>query len=290
MSNETPEISSSLREFNILPGEEALSTLLRCCGAARWAQGMLAARPFPDRKTVLAASEGTFANLTASDWLEAFRHHSKIGDIDSLRQKFAATADWASNEQAGARDAAEAVLHDLAAGNAAYEARFGFIFIICATGKSAAEMLAALRERLPNDAATELQIASGEQQNITRLRLEKLFPSQTPDMFPLSTHVLDLAQGRPAAGIAVTLETSRSGDWVPLGAAVTDADGRARFADLAPQTGDYRLTFEVAAYFAATGTPAFYPVVQIVFTLPEAKHHHVPLLLSPYGYSTYRGS
>ena len=109
-------------------------------------------------------------------------------------------------------------------------------------------------------------------------------------MFPISTHVLDLAQGRPAPGIGVSLEIQRDGIWVPLGSAVTDEDGRARFADLPPAPGDYRLTFQVGAYFAATETPAFYPVVPIVFTLREAKHHHVPLLLSPYGYSTYRGS
>lgn len=106
----------------------------------------------------------------------------------------------------------------------------------------------------------------------------------------ITTHILDISRGLPAAGVAVKLEKHDSDEWVLLAQTQTDADGRARFLDAAPETGDYRLTFEVAAYFAATQTPAFYPFVQIVFTVREQKHHHVPLLLGPFGYSTYRGS
>ena len=109
-------------------------------------------------------------------------------------------------------------------------------------------------------------------------------------MTGITTHILDVSRGLPAPDVAVKLEIRDGDDWVLLSETSTDADGRARFLDAEPATGDYRLTFEVAAYFAAHQTPAFYPFVQIVFTIREPKHHHVPLLLSPFGYSTYRGS
>jgi 5-hydroxyisourate hydrolase len=109
----------------------------------------------------------------------------------------------------------------------------------------------------------------------------------------ISTHVLDTALGRPAGGVAVTLSRRRAGGaWSVVGKGVTDEDGRV--ADLASErvdAGDYRLDFATAAYFKAAGTEAFYPEVVVVFTVTDAgAHHHVPLLLSPYGYSTYRGT
>lgn len=107
----------------------------------------------------------------------------------------------------------------------------------------------------------------------------------------ITTHVLDLASGRPAAGVAVTLEAEQGGAWKALGRAITDADGRVKeaFANL-PGTGRYRLTFETGAYFAGLGVASFHPQVVVTFDVRDAKHHHVPLLLSPFGYSTYRGS
>jgi 5-hydroxyisourate hydrolase len=112
---------------------------------------------------------------------------------------------------------------------------------------------------------------------------------------PITTHVLDTSRGRPAGGLAITLETSGdAGGWRELGRGVTDADGRAAGL-LAPGTrlesGTYRLTFDTASYFRAQGTRGFYPYVQVVFEITETgAHYHVPLLLNPYGYSTYRGS
>ncbi len=123
---------------------------------------------------MLAASDAAWAATGEAEWLEAFAHHPRIGGKDALRAKFAATQSWAQGEQAGAAAAGEAVLDALAAGNAAYEAKFGHIFIVCATGKSAAEMLDLLKSRLPNDAPAEKRLAAVEQHKITKIRLEKL--------------------------------------------------------------------------------------------------------------------
>ena len=110
-------------------------------------------------------------------------------------------------------------------------------------------------------------------------------------MSSLSTHVLDAVSGQPAAGVRVSLEGRVGEEWQPLGDGVTDADGRLR--DLAPDglhAGTHRLVFATGDYFAATGRTGFYPEVTVAFTVTEDRHHHVPLLLSPYAFSTYRGS
>ncbi len=169
-----------LRRLNELPLEQARQELERCCGASAWVDAVAAGRPFADRCALFAASKEAFKRLTAQDWLEAFRHHPRIGDKEALRAKFASTRQWASGEQAGAAAADEATLDALARGNADYEARFGHIFIVCATGKSAAEMLALLRARVGNDPREELCIAAGEQEKITRLRLDKLLGADSP--------------------------------------------------------------------------------------------------------------
>ena len=113
-------------------------------------------------------------------------------------------------------------------------------------------------------------------------------------MSAITTHVLDTSKGRPAAGVPITLLLGDGGEWRELGRGVTDGDGRLRTlmpAGSAATAGTYLLRFDTAAYFAATGVEAFYPEVRVVFTVPlDGGHYHVPLLLSPYGYSTYRGS
>lgn len=160
--------------LNTLSEEPARAALERCCGAHRWVEGMLARRPFASGGDLAAASETVWGSLGHDDWLEAFSHHPKIGDVEGLRRKFASTATWAAGEQAGVSAATEDVLARLAAGNEAYERRFGYIFIVCATGKTAGEMLALLEARLGNPPEVELAIAAGEQAKITRIRLEKL--------------------------------------------------------------------------------------------------------------------
>ncbi|HEY3171549.1 MAG TPA: hydroxyisourate hydrolase [Thermoanaerobaculia bacterium] len=111
-------------------------------------------------------------------------------------------------------------------------------------------------------------------------------------MSAITTHVLDTSRGRPAGGVPVTLEVRSADGWKTLGRGRTDPDGRASdLFDGEIAAGMYRLTFDTASYFAACGVDGFYPIVQVVFEVTDAsQHHHVPLLLSPFGYSTYRGS
>jgi 2-oxo-4-hydroxy-4-carboxy-5-ureidoimidazoline decarboxylase len=164
----------TLEEFNALTPERAAEELTRCCGSSRWVEIMLKCRPFKDKAALLKDAESTWMVMMPRDWMEAFEHHPRIGGKDALREKFAKTADWAKGEQAGAAAADDATLEALAAGNAEYEEKFGFLFIVCATGKSAQEMLALLNARLPNIQAAEMKTAAAEQAKITKLRLEKL--------------------------------------------------------------------------------------------------------------------
>ena len=164
----------TLDAFNAVPRAEALADLIKCCGAHRWAEQVADRRPFSSPEALLAAADEAWAKMEREDILEAFTHHPKIGDVDSLRKKFASTAAWASGEQSGVNSAAEEVIRGLAEGNRRYEERFGYIFIVCATGKSAAEMLAILVGRLGNEPGRELAVAAEEQRKITAIRINKL--------------------------------------------------------------------------------------------------------------------
>jgi 2-oxo-4-hydroxy-4-carboxy-5-ureidoimidazoline decarboxylase len=166
-----------LSRLNAAPEAEARAELLRCCGSSRWARGMAARRPYADEATLLSAAEEAWSRLGPDDWREAFAHHPRIGDLAGLRAKFASTRAWAEGEQAGAAAASDDVLRALAEGNRAYEERFGHIFIVCASGKGADEMLGLLLARLENPPEAEVRIAAAEQAKITRLRLLKLLAS-----------------------------------------------------------------------------------------------------------------
>lgn len=131
-------------------------------------------RPFHSRDEVMKAADTIWKALEPSAWKDAFGHHPRIGDLEALKEKFASTAPWAEAEQSGVFNASDDVLVKLAAGNKEYEERFGYTFIICATGKGADEMRSLLEQRLQNDAEHELTIAAEEQRKITRIRLEKL--------------------------------------------------------------------------------------------------------------------
>jgi 2-oxo-4-hydroxy-4-carboxy-5-ureidoimidazoline decarboxylase len=154
--------------------EEARQLLTACCGSSAWVERMVQRRPFGSAERLLATAREAWADLTQTDWLEAFSHHPAIGDRASLAQRFGATAHLSNREQSGVNGAAAEVLDGLAAANREYEQTFGYIFIVCASGKGAAEMLAVLRARMSNDAATEIRIAAEEQAKITELRLNGL--------------------------------------------------------------------------------------------------------------------
>lgn len=164
----------TLNELNQLNYDDAVAALTKCCGSSNWVAEMLRNGPYESEEALFRAAEKTWFYCFENDWLEAFRHHPKIGDVASLEKKFGSTKDWAGDEQQGVQVANREVLQRLADLNKQYEEKFGFIFIVYATGKSAEEMLRLLEERMNNDYEHELQIAMGEQLKITRLRLKKL--------------------------------------------------------------------------------------------------------------------
>lgn len=164
----------TLHEFNTLPSEQLATELTKCCGSTAWVNKMLPFIPADDLVELLEDAEEQWYGCSENDWREAFSHHPKIGDAASLAKKFATTADWAAEEQGGTAQASANVIEALADSNRLYEEKFGYIFIVCATGKSAEEMLGLLQVRLRNDPAEEIQIAADEQNKITKLRIEKL--------------------------------------------------------------------------------------------------------------------
>lgn len=164
----------TLEQLNGLAVSELRQSFTQCCGATAWVNAMVQYAPFTSVEMLLQLADNLWQQTAPADWLEAFTHHPKIGDVASLQKKFASTAHWAAGEQSAVAEATTQVIEALAKGNTLYEEKFGFIFIVCATGKSAGEMLQLLQERLPNDLTTELKIAMQEQQKITRLRLQKL--------------------------------------------------------------------------------------------------------------------
>lgn len=164
----------SIEELNSLSTDKVCEEFFKCCGSTAWAQQLAKKKPFKNKEELVHISDSIWTNCSDQDGLEAFTHHPKIGDLKSLEKKFAATKEWASGEQSGVNTAAHDTLIALAKGNEVYEKKFGYIFIVCATGKTADEMLVLLNVRLTNDEATELKIAMNEQNKITHLRLEKL--------------------------------------------------------------------------------------------------------------------
>jgi 2-oxo-4-hydroxy-4-carboxy-5-ureidoimidazoline decarboxylase len=167
----------TLDDLNDLPTEEVRGALGSCCGSKRWVNAMVERLPFRSFDDLLIAADEAFAELDRPDWLEAFAQHPKIGDVRSLRERFPGVAHWAAAEQAGVANSPETVLQELADANRSYEFKFGHIFVVFATGKSAEEMLELLLERLPNDPQTELANAAAEQMKITHLRLHRLLQS-----------------------------------------------------------------------------------------------------------------
>lgn len=272
----TPTTPPGLTWLNSVSAPTAHAALRHICASQTWAGHMTGQRPFPDAATLLAAGDAATAALGTAALAEAMAGHPRIGDP---RPGDPASA----REQHGMASATDPLRSEMYRLTRAYEEKFGHVFLICATGLGAVQMRDALRARLASTPEAELDTARGELVKINRLRLTRLATS----LVTVSTHVLDLATGRPASGIPVevAVRAGPDGAWNVHATAGTDADGRCR--DVLPlpeNTTHARLSFAVHA------ASAFFPEVTATFTVSPGEHYHVPLLLTPFGYSVYRGS
>ncbi|PIA32736.1 hypothetical protein AQUCO_04400142v1 [Aquilegia coerulea] len=321
-----------------------------CCGSIKFAQQLAAAAGGSDNleELVETARDIWFNKVDVNGWLEAFAAHPQIGQTSSPNTNTETSAQWSKGEQSTAlATSTHSTLQELFDWNAQYRQKFGFVFLICASGRTTPEILSELKMRYSNRPIVELEIAAQEQMKITELRLAKLFaikttskinneipyglvnkagedrvsllsahlnagsysankPSQVSNRTrpPITTHVLDVSRGSPAAGIEVQLEIWNgakpppfsgevgSGFWIFQGSSITNADGRSghlmHIVDNV-EPGVYRISFNTGKY----SPDGFYPYVSIVFEIKESQkgeHFHVPILLSPFSFSTYRGS
>jgi len=287
----------TIKDINKKSPTEAAQILFQCCGSQKWAKKMLQHFPFQSEEALVKQATNIWYELcNEKDWRESFTQHPKIGDVKSLTEKFANSSHLAGKEQEGVASANPETIQQLAQASADYEAKNGFIFIVCATGKSADEMLRLLQDRLENTTDEEVRIAMGEQAKITIIRLKKLMPQANWSAFggsQLTTHVLDTSLGKPGKDLSIKMQEFKNNQWQTVCQGVTNSDGRV--ADLlAPgrrlEHKHYKMVFNTSGYFQQNDMKGFYPEVEIQFTVMDDKHYHVPLLINPFGYSTYRGS
>lgn len=165
---------SGLSALNAMPANVASAAFLACCGSHKWADAMTAARPFAHATQLYEAADRLWRGLNPDEWRHAFAAHPRIGERHAARDAGARAASWSSQEQSAAASADERTLAELADVNRAYEERFGHVFLVCATGRSATELLTNAKQRMMNDPATELAVAAEEHRQITRLRLARL--------------------------------------------------------------------------------------------------------------------
>jgi 2-oxo-4-hydroxy-4-carboxy-5-ureidoimidazoline decarboxylase len=166
-------MSEALERWNTLSSDQAEKEILACCGSKAWARGVAVRRPLPDEAALLAASDTVWNDLGERDWSEAFRSHPRIGELTAPASAEMRSKTWSSQEQRGVAEAEDAVKIALADANREYERRFGRIFIVCATGKTAPEILQIIERRMQNDERTEIREAAEQQRQITHLRLRK---------------------------------------------------------------------------------------------------------------------
>ncbi len=291
----------TLDQLNAASRNDFVAALANVFEHSVWiAEAAVAARPFGRLADLHDAMVGAVRGAAAGRKRALIEAHPDLAD--KTARAAGLTAD-STAEQAGAgldrlSDAEYATFHRL---NTAYRAKFGFPFIVCVRRHSKDSILRQFERRLGNDAAGELDTALGEVFRIAALRLDQQVTA--PDRLPvhgrLSTHVLDTGRGRPAAGVAVELiELAAAGESRAIARAVTNADGRTDVPLISGRPvpiGHYELGFAVADYFAASGAPAadppFLDRIPIRFAVAEPEgHYHVPLLVTPWSYSTYRGS
>jgi OHCU decarboxylase len=166
-------VNATLAAWNAAGATEARNAMLACCGAKRWADAMVALRPIASVAALSEEADRVWNTMQEADWLEVFACHPRIGDRKVSAHVGAQSAAWSRAEQSQANAASEAVLAEIAAGNQRYEELFGFTYIVCATGKSAEEMLAILKRRLESTREAELREAAEQQRQIMQIRLGK---------------------------------------------------------------------------------------------------------------------
>ena len=172
-----PSPATSVAALDGLPPHEAALLLQSCCGSSAWVDGMTSRRPFHTLAVLLREADELWWSLSPDDWREAFDHHPRIGERSAAAVQSGQARSWSASEQRGVAAAPADVREALADGNREYERKFGRIYLVSATGKSADELLTLLRARIQNDPETELRVAAAEQAKITRLRLVKMFDS-----------------------------------------------------------------------------------------------------------------
>lgn len=164
---------SFIEQWNTMHASDAAFDVLSCCGSHAWADALVARRPLSTLPELLAASDTAWWSLSEQDWREAFDSHPRIGERHAHGEATAAALEWSSSEQGTAMTAADTAKAKLAEGNRAYEAQFGRTFIVCASGKSAEDILLILQRRMHNTAEAELHKAAEQQREITHIRLRK---------------------------------------------------------------------------------------------------------------------
>lgn len=239
-----------------------------------WVDALVAARPFGTVPSLLDRARTESASWGAPELDHALAQHPRIGERT--------TDPSSAREQSSMRTADDEVARRIADGNAAYEQRFGRVFLVRAAGRTPEELLAELDRRLAGDPAVETQEAAAALADIALHRIRATFAVPL-----LTTHVLDATTGTPAVGVGLALSTV---DGAVVSTGTTDADGRAALGPDVLARTDHVLRFDTGAYFATTGASTFHPFVTVAFSVTGTEHLHVPLLLSPFAYSTYRGS
>ncbi|KAK9819104.1 hypothetical protein WJX74_000807 [Apatococcus lobatus] len=298
---------------------------LQACTCDTLADILCARGPFGQLQDLLAAARDIWwQQVPVTGWLQAFTAHPRLGRVEASQTTSPEFLQLSKAEQSGVAEAPSSILQALTACQQQYEAKFGHVFLLCASGRSAEDMLISVKGRYGNAPGKELLIAAGEQMKITELRLKQLWEGKQPaaarrtgsqevehagdGRSPITSHVLDIARGCPAQGVQILLEREADGSqacaWSQLGCGFTNQDGRVPYllpASHRLQPGCYRVTFSMEEYMRRCRdqhpdffqTPCFYPQAEVRFTVAEhqtAQHFHIPLTWSPYGYTTYRGS
>lgn len=253
------------------------ASLMDCCHSTAWANALIARRPFESMDDLLNEAHQIWMSLSERDWRGVIDQMPAIGDTKSLARK----NDRWSHEHDGVTRSSTHILEQLDIANQRYLEHFGFRYVVFASGKSGPELLNFLLLRMKNSPAEEIQMAAIELAKIMRLRL-----ITSLEKSPITTHILDTSKGHPSSDVHIKLSSMHDGQWRECAQSITNADGRAVTFLPKPHltaNAEYKLNFEVEG--------CFFPSIDIAFRVRLADdHYHIPLLVSPFGYTTYRGS